>query len=122
MATITQIIDSIKYGKIPSAVALVTHKPMPFRADETASTALLTIFFEQFGIKTKVYFSFNLKAEGFTDETPYTIIYDTGLGVYDHNQVNGQDKHCLREDPDGVVRKYSSCGLIWNEIGKYLVP
>lgn len=123
MATITEIIKNIKNDNKPEVVTLVTHKSTSrFHADEVSSTALLRILFEKLFVKTKLVQTFNPAQEGYTDKTPDCIVYDIGLGMYDHHQPDGQNQHCLREDPDGVIRKYSSVGLIWKEIAKELVP
>ena len=123
MATITEIIKNIKNNNKPQVVTLVTHKSTSrFHADEVSSTALLRILFEKLFVKTKLVQTFNPAQEGYTDKTPDCIVYDIGLGMYDHHQPDGQNQHCLREDPDGVIRKYSSVGLIWKEIAKELVP
>lgn len=124
MATITEIIEKTKNGNKPNLVTLVTHKTSPrFHADDVSATALLRIVFDiLLDIKTQTVHTFNPAEEGYTDETPDCIVYDIGLGIYDHHQPDGQNEHCLREDPDGIVRKYSSVGLIWKEVGKYFLP
>ena len=124
MATITEIVENVKNGNRPNLVTLVTHKSSTsFHADDVSATALLRILFDVLlGVKTQTVHTFNPAEEGYTDETPNCIVYDIGLGMYDHHQPDGQNEHCLREDPDGVIRKYSSVGLIWKEAGKYILP
>lgn len=123
MATITEIVENVKNGNRPNLVTLVTHKSSPrFHADEVSSTALLRILFDKLSVKTKLVQTFEPAKDGYTDQTPNCIVYDIGLGMYDHHQPDGQNQHCLREDPDGVTRKFSSIGLIWKEIAKELVP
>lgn len=124
MATITEIIKNIKNDNKPEEVVLVTHKSTSrFHADEVSSTALLRILFgNKYFVKTKLVKTFEPAKDGYTDQTPDCIVYDIGMGMYDHHQPDGQNQHCLREDPDGVIRKYSSVGLIWKEIAKELVP
>lgn len=119
MANITDIIKNNR-GEM---ITLVTHKA-PHHCDEVAATALLHILFDKmFGFASYTQIrTFTPADDGYTDDTPNCIVYDIGLGKYDHHQVSPNDKHCLRHDKDGVVRKYSSVGLIWNEIGEYLVP
>lgn len=115
MAKIKEIISQSQ------EVTLVTHKA-PHHCDEVAATALLHILLEKQGIKYKFLRTFTPAEEGYTDKTPNCIVYDIGLGMYDHHQAPPNDSNCLRHDKDGVVRKYSSVGLIWNEIGELLVP
>lgn len=124
MANITEIIENVKNGNKPEVVTLVTHKSTSrFHADEVSSTALLRILFgNKYFVKTKLVKTFEPAKDGYTDQTPDCIVYDIGMGMYDHHQPDGQNQHCLREDPDGVIRKYSSVGLIWKEIAKELVP
>lgn len=97
-------------------VTLVTHKSYPvFHADEVSATALLQIVFDKLGVKTKLVKTFSPEKEGFCFETEDTIIYDIGLGLYDHHQTDV--KHYQRNDGG----KYSSVGLIWQEIGEDIV-
>lgn len=110
---ITEILKS-NTGK-ENEVTLVTHKG-PFHADETAATAILKKLFEKENYKVDIIRTFDVTE--YIDK-PNHIIYDIGNGEYDHHQID--DKHCLREDNDGVTRKYSSVGLIWREIGHYFV-
>lgn len=124
MAKLTQIIEEIKNGNKPETVTLVTHKSVPcFHADEVSATTLLRLLFDdKLCVPTEIIHTFKPAEEGYTDETPNCIVYDIGLGLYDHHQPDGQNQHCLREDKDGITRKYSSVGLIWKEIGKEFVP
>lgn len=111
---ITEILKS-NTGKENKEVTLVTHKG-PFHADETAATAILKRLFEEENYKVNIIRTFDITEY---INKPNHIIYDIGNGEYDHHQID--DKHCLREDNDGVTRKYSSVGLIWREIGHYFV-
>ena len=124
MAKITDIIENaIKTGDRSTPITLVTHCSVPrFHADETAATAILKILFRKYNIACKVHHTYTPEEDGYTDETPNCVVYDIGLGMYDHHQKDGENEHCLRKDKDGVIRKYSSIGLIWKEIGHYLVP
>lgn len=119
MSTITEILNNH-----PEEVTLVTHIPKPrHHADDVAATALLRILLDKYGIKHKTIHTFYPKDFlGYDDNTPNVIIYDIGLGMYDHHQPSPKDVHCLRLDSDGTTRKFSSVGLIWREIGHLLVP
>lgn len=117
MAKITDIIKNNK-GEM---VYLVTHKA-PHHCDEVAATALLHILLNKYlgYAKYQQVRTFTPEKDGYTDDIANCIVYDIGLGMYDHHQIAPNDKHVL--DNDGVIRKYSSVGLIWKEIGEYLVP
>lgn len=119
MATITEIIESK-----PEMVTLVTHISEPrHHCDDVSATALLRILLNKYNIGHKtIHTYYPEKYFGYTDSTPNVIIYDIGLGMYDHHQPSPDDTHCLRIDNDGIVRKYSSVGLLWREIGHLLVP
>lgn len=95
-------------------IKLVTHAGV-FHADDVAATALLQIYLSSKGYNYEVIRTFNPKDEGYTDDTPDSIIYDIGGGKFDHHQID--DDHIIRED--GL--KYSSVGLIWQVVGKYFV-
>lgn len=97
-----------------TTIRLITHGGV-FHADDVAATALLQIYVSSKGYKYEVIRTFNPKSEGYTDETPNSIIYDIGGGKFDHHQID--DDHIIRAD--GL--KYSSVGLIWQQIGDYLV-
>lgn len=118
MATITQILENK-----PEMVTLVTHVSLPrFHSDDVSATAILRILLDKYQIRHTTHHTFYPGKEGFTDETLDAIIYDIGLGMYDHHQPSPNDKHCLKEMSDSTIRKYSSVGLIWREIGHLLVP
>lgn len=125
MAKIMDIIESKKDFNVDETtqITLVTHCSKPvFHADEVAATALLKILFQDtYNFKNvSVIKTFDPAKFGYTDDTPNCVIYDVGLGMYDHHQTLN-DEHCIREDSDGVKRKYSSVGLIWKEIGHLFV-
>ena len=124
MATVTHIIEEVMKGNdISQPIILVTHKSNPkFHSDEVSATALLSILFNKYKIEWELVKTFNPEELGYTDDNPNCIVYDIGMGMYDHHQPDGQNSHCIRIDEDGTVRKYSSVGLIWKEIGHYLVP
>ena len=100
-----------------NTVKLVTHAGN-FHSDDVCATALLELYFEQKGMRTELVRTFKPADEGYTDTTPNCVVYDIGLGMYDHHQVGPDAFHCLREDADGVTRKYAAVGLLWREIGK----
>ena len=107
--------------RAPIKINLVTHAGR-FHSDEVTATAILELFLDQFGIDYEVIRdSFPAKC-GFTDDSPYTIVYDIGLGRYDHHQTGDAASHCTRIDADGTIGKYASVGLIWKEIGPYMFP
>lgn len=120
---IEEIIERIE-KRYCKEVTLVTHLPKPHHADDVTATALLQILFEDifggYGVKTRLVQTFKPREDGYNDDTPDTVVYDIGLGVYDHHQPEGHPLY------DNVLRpaggKYSSTGLLWKSIGKYLVP
>ncbi len=118
MAKISEIKNT---GEI---VTLVTHAGN-FHSDDVVATAILELYFYDKGIKTKIVRTFNPDEMGYTDDTPNCVIYDIGLGQYDHHQIGDAAKHCIRidtnEDGTTVERKYAAVGLIWKEIGKEMV-
>lgn len=117
----TKILDIICEAKENTIVTLVTHAGK-FHADDVMSTAILTLLLQKVGIKNiRQVRTYNPAEEGYTDDTPNCIVYDIGLGQYDHHQVGDAAKHCIRLDDDGVERKYAACGLIWKEIGSQFV-
>jgi uncharacterized UPF0160 family protein len=117
----TKILDIIRDAKENTIVTLVTHAGK-FHADDVMSTAILVLLLEKCGIKNiRRVRTFNPTEAGYTDDTPNCIVYDIGLGQYDHHQTGDAAKHCVRLDDDGVERKYAACGLIWKEIGAQLV-
>lgn len=105
-------------------VTLVTHAGN-FHSDDVVATAILELYFYDKGIKTKIVRTFKPDEMGYTDDTPNCVIYDIGLGQYDHHQIGDAAKHCIRidtnEDGTTVERKYAAVGLIWKEIGKEMV-
>lgn len=116
-----KIIETIKKAVPGDMVTLVTHQGK-FHADDVCSTALLELLFEKIGVKTELVRTFKPAEEGYTDETPMTIVYDIGLGMYDHHQVGDDVTHCIRIDTNSegeeIQRKYAAVGLIWKEIGE----
>ena|GEM_PF-6648982 len=122
----TKILDIINNADPKKdIITLVTHKGK-FHSDDVMATAILKIFFEQeFKFKTNLVRTFTPKEDGYDDNTPNTVVYDIGLGQYDHHQVGEDAKHCIRLDKYldeyGVehtsIRKHAAVGLIWNEIG-----
>lgn len=125
MATITNILKRIADPAIDvKEVTLVTHISKPHHADDVCATALLRILFEDLNqTPCKLVKTFTPAEDGYIDETEDTVIYDIGLGIYDHHQAKDNDPFGLLESrfkEDGS--KYSSTGLIWKEIGHILVP
>ena len=126
----TKILDIIRNAD-PSkdTITLVTHKGK-FHSDDVMATAILRTFFErELKFKTKLVRTFTPKEDGYDDNTPNTIVYDIGLGQYDHHQVGEDAKHCIRFDEftdefgqkHTAVKKYAAVGLIWNEIGVHWI-
>ena len=123
--TITEIVNQ---NPKPKHVRLVTHK-CNFHSDDVFATALLWLYLVYKGIDPVLIRTFTPKEDGYTDDTPNTIVYDIGLGQYDHHQVGDDAKHCIRIDKcvnrEGeeytVERKYAAVGLIWKEIGSDIV-
>ena len=123
----TKILDIIRNADPQKdTITLVTHKGK-FHSDDVMSTAILKILFEkELKFKTKLVRTFTPKEDGYDDNTPNTIVYDIGLGQYDHHQVGEDAKHCIRLDKYldeyGIehtsIRKHAAVGLIWNEIGE----
>lgn len=122
----TKILDIINNADPQKdVITLVTHKGK-FHSDDVMATAILRILFEQeFKFKTNLVRTFTPKEDGYDDNTPNTVVYDIGLGQYDHHQVGEDANHCIRLDKYldeyGVehtsIRKHAAVGLIWNEIG-----
>lgn len=122
----TKILDIIRNADPQKdTITLVTHKGK-FHSDDVLSTAILKILFEkELKFKTKLVRTFTPKEDGYDDNTPNTIVYDIGLGQYDHHQVGEDAKHCIRLDKyldeygieHTAIRKHAAVGLIWNEIG-----
>lgn len=79
-----------------------------FHTDEVLSTVILSKVFENITVfrTNNIQENMNIK--------PNTIIYDIGLGEFDHHQKGGNGK---REN--GVP--YAACGLIWKKFGKEIV-
>lgn len=123
----TKILDIIRNADPQKdTITLVTHKGK-FHSDDVMATAILKILFEkELKFKTKLVRTFTPKEDGYDDNTPNTIVYDIGLGQYDHHQVGEDSKHCIRLDKYldeyGIehtsIRKHAAVGLIWNEIGE----
>lgn len=123
----TKIIDVIRNAdQTKDTITLVTHKGK-FHSDDVMATAILKLLFEEeLKFKTNLVRTFTPKEDGYDDNTPNTIVYDIGLGQYDHHQVGEDAKHCIRVDEitdefgqkHTVVKKYAAVGLIWNEIGE----
>ena len=118
MAKVSEIKNS---GEI---VTLVTHAGN-FHSDDVVATAILRLYFQYKGIATNVVRTFKPAEMGYTDDTPNCVIYDIGLGQYDHHQIGDAAKHCIRidtnEDGTTVERKYAAVGLLWKEIGEEIV-
>lgn len=90
------LFKKIKEGTINEAL---THGSI-FHADDVFSTALITLINPKISVKR----AFEVP-EGFSG-----IVYDIGMGQYDHHQ---EDKE-IREN--GVP--YASFGLLWRELGE----
>lgn len=82
----------------------ITHGGV-FHADDVFSTALLRIIYPGIIIERV-----NVLPNNIDDST---IVYDIGLGSFDHHQANAS----VRDN--GV--KYCSFGLLWREYGEYLL-
>ena len=80
---------------------LITHNGT-FHADEVFSTVVLINLMD----KEDIYICRTSNVEGAKG-----IIYDVGLGKFDHHQIGGNG-----ERENGI--KYASFGLIWKEYGK----
>ena len=87
---------------------LVTHNSV-FHADETMSTAILSNIYGQDEVKIVR----TNRSDKYIDN-PDTIIYDIGMGQYDHHQKGGNGVR------DNNV-PYAACGLIWRDFGKNLI-
>lgn len=122
----TKILDIIRNAD-PKAdiITLVTHKGK-FHSDDVMATAILRLFLEEeFKFATYLVRTFTPKEDGYDDDTPNAIVYDIGLGQYDHHQIGEDAKHCIRLDKyldeygveHTAIRKHAAVGLIWNEIG-----
>lgn len=122
----TKILDIIRNADPEKdTITLVTHKGK-FHSDDIMATAILKLLFEgELKFETKLVRTFTPKEDGYDDNTPNAIVYDIGLGQYDHHQVGEDAAHCVRLDKyldeygmeHTNVRKYAAVGLIWNEIG-----
>ena len=105
-----------------NGITLVTHSG-PFHSDDVLATAILELLFEKRGINNfKVVRNSFPQKEGWNDDTPYMLIYDIGLGCYDHHQIGDDAKHCWRLDDDGEIRKFAAVGLLWAGIGPFMFP
>ncbi len=81
---------------------LITHNGT-FHADEVFATIILMELFDKDIVR--------IHRTSFVPEGINAIVYDVGLGKFDHHQDGGNG-----ERKDGV--KYASFGLIWREFGK----
>jgi uncharacterized UPF0160 family protein len=117
----TKILEIYNNPPKNEPVKLVTHKGR-FHSDDVAATAILKYFFNEIGVETEVIRTFTPKEDGYTDSTPNCIVYDIGLGQYDHHQVGKDEQHVYRidtnKDGETIIRKYAAVGLIWKEIGQ----
>jgi uncharacterized UPF0160 family protein len=95
------------------SVTLLTHGGR-FHSDDVASTVILKKFFLDNGFDVKVIRTYQYQEYVGRDDC---IIYDIGLGEYDHHQVGDAAEHCKRKDG----KKHAAVGLIWKEIGQYIV-
>ena len=103
----------------PMKVKLVTHAGR-FHSDEVTATAILELFLDKHNIEYEVIRDSFPAKSGYTDESPDAIVYDIGLGMYDHHQHGIDAMHCRRLDEDGKISKYAAVGLIWKEIGPFM--
>ena len=125
---ILDVYNAARQDTTNTVVTLVTHKGR-FHSDDVMATAILRYFFDDAGIVTKTVRTFTPAEDGYTDDTPNCIVYDIGLGQYDHHQAGTDAKHTYRfdkiNDENGIeqtlVRKYAAVGLIWKEIGAFWV-
>lgn len=88
---------------------LITHSTQ-FHADEVFSTALLKILFKEHDISIMRTIKLNEVDEEILN-SPDTIIYDIGLGKFDHHQKDAEVR------PNGI--KYAAFGLLWREFGDW---
>ena len=96
----TKILDIIRDATNDTVVTLVTHAGK-FHADDVMSTAILVLLLEKCGIRNiRRVRTFNPTEAGYTDDTPNCIVYDIGLGQYDHHQTGDAAKHCIRLDDE----------------------
>ena len=109
------------------AIKLVTHAGT-FHSDDVMATVVLRYLFNSIKVPTQLIRTNTPKDLGYTDDTEDCIVYDIGLGQYDHHQTGEAAMHCLRtdriEDENGVhveARKYAAVGLIWKEVGEIFV-
>lgn len=87
---------------------LITHNSV-FHCDEVMATAILSNLFGQDDVKIIR----TNRPEKYSDEDDI-IIYDIGMGLYDHHQKGGNGVR------DNNV-PYAACGLIWKSFGKALI-
>ena len=85
----------------------ITHGGV-FQADEVFATALLKILYPNIKIMRVSEVPDSLK------NNPAVIIYDIGLGKYDHHQNQKEARE------NGVI--YSAFGLIWRDFGHFILP
>ena len=86
---------------------LVTHSGI-FHADDVFATALLKLFFGDDGCN--VVRTTDPESIKMWLQRPDAIVYDIGLGTYDHHQSNKE----VREN--GIP--YAAFGLLWRQYGK----
>ena len=85
---------------------LITHSGI-FHADDVFATALLKLFF---GNECNVVRTTDPEKIKMWSQRPDAIVYDIGLGQYDHHQAN-------KEVRDNGI-PYAAFGLLWKEYGK----
>lgn len=95
---------NIKVTKNINEANAITHSGT-FHADEVFASVILSKVIDNLVIARVSKLPDNL--EDIEDK----IIYDIGLGKFDHHQIGGNGKR-----DNGTL--YSSCGLIWKEYGK----
>lgn len=106
--------------RAPLKIKLVTHAGR-FHSDEVTATAILELFLDRYNINYEVIRDSFPAKSGYTDESPDAVVYDIGLGMYDHHQHGNDAMHCRRlDEADGKIGKYAAVGLIWKEIGPFM--
>lgn len=88
-----KLVRKVKEGKG------LTH-PSTFHADDVLSTCLFRILNPDFQVIRS-----NAVPDGFSG-----IVYDVGLGEYDHHQIGAKERS------DGT--KYAAFGLLWKDLGR----
>lgn len=95
---------SVKTTKDINKANCITHSGT-FHADEVFATAILSLIIDNIVV---------LRVNELREKIDDVVIYDVGLGKFDHHQVGGNGKRA-----NGV--SYAACGLIWNAYSSELL-